>query len=200
MRHGATDAEIQRVVAVIEELGYKASPMPGAQRTAVGLVGNDGRVDSSRLEALPGVAQVIHVTQPYKQVSREWRSENTIVELAPGVTVGGDTVLVIGGPCSVESEEQILSAARMVKAAGGTALRGGAFKPRSSPYSFQGMGEKGLHLLARARKETGLPIVTEAMDSEGAQLVAEIADCIQIGARNMQNYSLLKTVGKLKKP
>jgi 3-deoxy-7-phosphoheptulonate synthase len=174
--------------------------MPGAQRTAVGLVGNDGRVDSSRLEALPGVAQIIHVTQPYKQVSREWRAENTVVELAPGVTVGGDSVVVIGGPCSVESEEQILSAARMVKAAGGTALRGGAFKPRSSPYSFQGLGEKGLKLLARAGKETGLPVVTEAMDSEGAKLVADLADCIQIGARNMQNYSLLKTVGKLKKP
>jgi 3-deoxy-7-phosphoheptulonate synthase len=116
------------------------------------------------------------------------------------VTVGGETVVVIGGPCSVESEEQIMSAARIVKAAGGTALRGGAFKPRSSPYSFQGMGKKGLELLALAGKETGLPIVTEAMDAEGAHMVAEIADCIQIGARNMQNYSLLKTVGKMKKP
>jgi 3-deoxy-7-phosphoheptulonate synthase len=174
--------------------------MPGAQRTAVGLVGNDGRVDSSRLEALPGVAQVIHVSQPYKQVSREWRAENTVVEIAPGVTVGGDAIVVIGGPCSVESEEQILSAARIVKAAGGTALRGGAFKPRSSPYSFQGMGKKGLQLLARAGKETGLPVVTEAMDAEGAELVGEVADCIQIGARNMQNYSLLKTVGRMKKP
>ena len=123
-----------------------------------------------------------------------------MVEIAPGVTVGGNTVVVIGGPCSVESEEQIISAARAVKAAGGTALRGGAFKPRSSPYSFQGMGKKGLELLARAKRETGLPIVTEAMDDEGAELVAEIADCIQIGARNMQNYSLLKTVGRLKKP
>ena len=146
------------------------------------------------------MAQIIHVTQPYKQVSREWRAENTIVEIAPCVTVGGDAVVVIGGPCSVESEEQILSAARLVKAAGGTALRGGAFKPRSSPYSFQGMGKKGLELLARAKKETGLPIVTEAMDAEGAELVAEVADCIQIGARNMQNYSLLKTVGRLKMP
>jgi 3-deoxy-7-phosphoheptulonate synthase len=116
------------------------------------------------------------------------------------VSVGGDAVVVIGGPCSVESEAQILSAARIVRAAGGNALRGGAFKPRSSPYSFQGMGKKGLELLALARKETGLPIVTEAMDAEGAQMVAEVADCIQIGARNMQNYSLLKTVGKLKRP
>jgi 3-deoxy-7-phosphoheptulonate synthase len=181
-------------------MGYEARPMPGAQRTAVGLVGNDGRVDSSRIEALPGVAQVIHVTQPYKQVSREWKPESTVVTLGPGVSVGGDTVVVIGGPCSVESEAQILSSARIVKAAGGNALRGGAFKPRSSPYSFQGMGRKGLELLALAREETGLPIVTEAMDAEGAHMVADLADCIQIGARNMQNYSLLKTVGKLKKP
>jgi 3-deoxy-7-phosphoheptulonate synthase len=200
MQHDATAKDVDRVVSIIQEMGYEARPMPGAQRTAVGLVGNDGRVDASRLEALPGVAQIIHVTQPYKQVSREWRAENTVVEIAPGVTVGADTVIVIGGPCSVESEEQILSAARIVKAAGGTALRGGAFKPRSSPYSFQGMGKKGLELLARAKKETGLPIVTEAMDAEGAELVAEVADCIQIGARNMQNYSLLKTVGRMKKP
>src|ERR1700704_232019 len=200
MAHDATAKDVDRVVSIIQEMGYEARPMPGAQRTAVGLVGNDGRVDASRLEALPGVAQIIHVSQPYKQVSREWRAENTVVEIAPGVSVGGDAVVVIGGPCSVESEEQILSAARLVKAAGGNALRGGAFKPRSSPYSFQGLGEKGLELLARARKATGLPIVTEAMDSEGAQMVAEVADCIQIGARNMQNYSLLKTVGKMKKP
>ena len=200
MAHDATAKDVDRVVSIIKEMGYEARPMPGAQRTAVGLVGNDGRVDASRIEALPGVAQIIHVTQPYKQVSREWRAENTVVEIAPGVTVGGDSVVVIGGPCSVESEEQILAAARIVKAAGGTALRGGAFKPRSSPYSFQGLGEKGLDLLALARDETGLPIVTEAMDDEGARMVADVADCIQIGARNMQNYSLLKTVGKLKRP
>ena len=200
MQRGASAEDVDRVVAIIAEMGYEGRPMPGAQRTAVGLVGNDGRVDSSRLEALPGVAQVIHITQPYKQVSREWRAENTVVTIAPGVTVGGDAVVVIGGPCSVESEEQILSAARTVKAAGGTALRGGAFKPRSSPYSFQGMGRRGLDLLARAREETGLAIVTEAMDPEGAREVADVADCIQIGARNMQNYSLLKTVGKLNRP
>ena len=200
MAHDATAKDVDRVVSIIKEMGYEARPMPGAQRTAVGLVGNDGRVDASRIEALPGVAQIIHVTQPYKQVSREWRAENTVVEIAPGVTVGGENVVVIGGPCSVESEEQILAAARLVKAAGGNALRGGAFKPRSSPYSFQGMGKKGLDLLARARKETGLPIVTEAMDDEGARMVADVADCIQIGARNMQNYSLLKTVGRMKKP
>src|ERR1700741_1085179 len=200
MQHDATAKDVDRVVSIIREMGYEARPMPGAQRTAIGLVGNDGRVDSSRLEALPGVAQIIHVTQPYKQVSREWRSENTVVDIGKGVTVGSDTVVVIGGPCSVESEEQILAAARLVKAAGGTALRGGAFKPRSSPYSFQGLGKKGLDLLAQAGKESGLPVVTEAMDEEGAHLVAELADCIQIGARNMQNYSLLKTVGKMKKP
>jgi 3-deoxy-7-phosphoheptulonate synthase len=200
MQHGASAKDVDRVVTIIGEMGYEARPMPGAQRTAIGVVGNDGRIDSSRIEALPGVAQVIHVTQPYKQASREWREENTVVTIAPGVTIGGDTVAVIGGPCSVESEEQIMAAARIVKASGGTALRGGAFKPRSSPYSFQGIGKKGLAFLARARKETGLPIVTEAMDPEGAKLVAEVADCIQIGARNMQNYSLLKTVGKLNKP
>ncbi|HZS59018.1 MAG TPA: 3-deoxy-7-phosphoheptulonate synthase [Gemmatimonadaceae bacterium] len=200
MKHGAAQVDIDRVVRTIEEMGYQAAPMPGAQRTAVGLVGNDGRVDSSRIEALPGVAQVIHVTQPYKQVSREWRPENTVVTLAPGVTVGGAEVVIIAGPCSVENEDQIMEAARAVKNAGATALRGGAFKPRSSPYAFQGLGKRGLELLAQARKETGLPVVTEAMDEEGAHLVAEYADCIQIGARNMQNYSLLKCVGKLDKP
>lgn len=200
MSHGASAAEIDRVVRTIEEMGYEARPMPGAQRTAVGLVGNDGRVDASRIEALPGVAQVIHVTQPYKQVSREWRPENTIVTIAPGVRVGGTEAVIIAGPCSVENEEQIVTAAREVRAAGAVALRGGAFKPRSSPYSFQGLGRRGLELLAVARRETGLPIVTEAMDESGANLVAEVADCIQVGARNMQNYSLLKAVGRLGKP
>src|SRR5687768_12068693 len=200
MQHGASQADVDRVVRTIEELGYQARPMPGAQRTAVGLVGNDGRVDSSRIEALPGVSQVIHVSQPYKQVSREWRPENTVVTIAPGVRFGGASVPIIAGPCSVETEEQILAAARAVVAAGGCALRGGAFKPRSSPYSFQGLGKRGLELLALAKRETGLAIVTEAMDDEGAHLVAESADCIQIGARNMQNYSLLKTVGRIGKP
>lgn len=200
MRHGATAAEVDRVVRTIEDMGYEARPMPGAQRTAVGLVGNDGRVDASRIEALSGVAQVIHVTQPYKQVSREWRPENTVVTIAPGVAVGGRGVVVIAGPCSVESEEQIVTAARQVRSAGAAALRGGAFKPRSSPYSFQGLGRRGLEFLAIARRETGLPIVTEAVDEAGAHLVAEVADCIQVGARNMQNYSLLKAVGRLGKP
>jgi 3-deoxy-7-phosphoheptulonate synthase len=200
MKHGATTAEIDAVVAAIEEMGYEARPMPGAQRTAVGLVGNDGRVDSSRISALSGVAQVIHVTQPYKQVSREWRPENTIVTIAPGVEVGGNEVVIMAGPCSVESEAQIVLAAQQVKAGGASCLRGGAFKPRSSPYSFQGLGEVGLRYLATAKRETGLAIITEAMDEAGAELVAEYADCIQIGARNMQNYSLLKFVGTLGKP
>ena len=200
MKHGASAAEIDAVVSAIEEMGYEARPMPGAQRTAVGLVGNDGRVDAGRIGALSGVAQIIHVTQPYKQVSREWRPENTIVTIAPGVEVGGSEVVIMAGPCSVESEEQIVTAARQVKAAGASCLRGGAFKPRSSPYSFQGLGEIGLEFLVTARRETGLAIVTEAMDEAGAELVAEHADCIQIGARNMQNYSLLKFVGTLGKP
>src|SRR6185503_10231020 len=200
MQNHATQAEIARVVETIEDMGYAARPMPGETRTTVGLVGNDGRVDGSRIEALPGVAEVIHVSKPYKQVSREWKQENTLVCIAPGVVFGGDAVQIIAGPCSVESEQQILAAARQVRAMGATALRGGAFKPRSSPYSFQGMGKRGLELLALARRETGLAIVTEALDDEGAHVVADVADCIQIGARNMQNYSLLRTVGRLRKP
>ena len=200
MRQDATQQEIERVVKTIEDMGYKARPMPGGQRTAIGLVGNDGRVDGSRIEALGGVAEVIHVSKPYKQVSREWRAENTVVTVAPGVTFGDTSVQIIAGPCSVESEQQIVAAARAVKSAGGTALRGGAFKPRSSPYAFQGLGKKGLELLAVARRETGLPVVTEALDEEGAHLVAEYADCIQVGARNMQNYSLLRAVGRMRKP
>ncbi len=200
MKQTATPADIERVCEWIKEKGYTAQPMPGAQRTAIGLIGNDGRVDGSPLEDMPGVAEVIYVTNPYKQVSREWKQENTIVEIAPGVRFGGTEVPIIAGPCSVESESQILAAAHAVKKAGAVALRGGAFKPRSSPYSFQGMGEQGLKLLALAKRETGLPIVTEAMDEAGAELVAKYADCLQIGARNMQNYSLLKAVGKIGKP
>ena len=200
MRRGATDAEIQRVVAVIEEMGYKARPMPGAQRTAVGLMGNDGSVDASRLEALPGVQDVIHVSKPYKQVSREWQGENTVVRLPGGVTFGGTEVAAIAGPCSVETEGQILEAARQVKEGGAVILRGGAWKPRTSPYSFQGLGRPGLRLLAKAREETGLLICTEAMDPESVGPVGEVADIIQIGARNMQNFSLLKAAGRAGKP
>jgi 3-deoxy-7-phosphoheptulonate synthase len=174
--------------------------MPGAQRTAVGLVGNDGRVDSSRLAALPGVKEIIHVTQPYKQVSREWKPETTKVHLPGDLVIGGDEVVVIAGPCSVESETQIITAAQQVKDAGATMLRGGAFKPRTSPYAFQGLGLEGLKLLAKAREETGLLIVTEAMDADGLGAVAEYADIVQIGARNMQNFSLLKLAGRAGKP
>ena len=200
MRHGAAEEEIQRVAATIEEMGYQARPMPGKQRTTVGLVGNDGRVDGSRLAALPGVQEIIHVTKPYKQVSREWKSDSTIIRLPGGISVGGDEVVVMAGPCSVESERQILDAAWAVRDAGATVLRAGAYKPRSSPYSFQGLGRAGLKLLARAREETGLLIVTEAMDGEEMDFVAETADIIQIGARNMQNYSLLKRAGRAGKP
>lgn len=200
MQHGAGTDEVQRVVETIAELGYQARPMPGRQRTAVGLVGNDGRVDASRLAALPGVREIIHVTRPYKQVSREWCPDATEIRLADGLAIGGKDIVVIAGPCSVESEPQILDAARKVRDAGATLLRGGAFKPRTSPYSFQGLGKEGLELLARAREETGLHIVTEAMDIEGIDLVAEYADIIQIGARNMQNFSLLKHAGRIGKP
>ncbi len=200
MDHNASEAEIGRVCEVIEEMGYQARPMPGRQRTTVGLVGNDGRVDGSRLAALPGVLEIIHVTKPYKQVSREWKPDDTLVPLPGGLAIGGEDVVVMAGPCSVETEEQILTAARQVREAGATVLRAGAFKPRSSPYAFQGLGVAGLRMLARAREETGLLLVTEAMDPEGAELVAEVADIIQVGARNMQNYSLLKKVGRLKKP
>jgi len=200
MRPGATAEEVRLVVATIEELGYEARPMPGRQRTTVGLVGNDGRVDGSRIAALAGVAELIHVTKPYKQVSREWRAEPTVVRLAGGVTIGGPDLAVMAGPCSVESESQILEAARAVRAAGASILRGGAFKPRSSPYAFQGLGPEGLRLLALARAETGLLIVTEAMDAEQLDLVVEVADIVQIGARNMQNYSLLKSAGRSGKP
>jgi 3-deoxy-7-phosphoheptulonate synthase len=200
MHTEASDEQIRRVCETIQEMGFTARPMPGKQRTTVGLVGNDGSVDGSRLEALPGVQEVIHVSKPYKQVSREWRPEPTIVRLPGGLAIGGEDVVVMAGPCSVESERQILTAAAQVRDAGATVLRAGAFKPRSSPYSFQGLGVEGLKLLALAREETGLLIVTEAMDAEGADLVAEVADIIQIGARNMQNYSLLKKVGRLKRP
>ncbi|HEY8196271.1 MAG TPA: 3-deoxy-7-phosphoheptulonate synthase [Gemmatimonadales bacterium] len=200
MRHGAAEEDIQRVAATIEEMGYQARPMPGKQRTTVGLVGNDGRVDGSRLAALPGVQEIIHVTKPYKQVSREWKADSTIVRLPGGLSVGGDDVVVMAGPCSVESERQILDAAWAVRDAGATVLRAGAYKPRSSPYSFQGLGRAGLKLLTRAREETGLLIVTEAMDGEEMDYVAEVADIIQLGARNMQNYSLLKRAGRSGKP
>jgi 3-deoxy-7-phosphoheptulonate synthase len=200
MKHNATEDEIQNVVGVIQDMGYQARPMPGQQRTAVGLIGNDGRVDSGRLEGLPGVLEVIPVTQPYKQVSREWREEDTVVTLANGTTIGGSEIAVMAGPCAVESEGQILEIAHRLRESGATVLRGGAFKPRTSPYAFQGLGKRGLEYLARAREATGMAIVTEALDPEGVQAVAEHADVIQIGARNMQNYPLLRRAGRADRP
>lgn len=200
MKQGATPDQVDAVCEAIRSLGFQPVPMPGVQRTAVGLIGDDSQVDGRFVLGMDGVADVISVTKPFKQVSREWKAEDTEVTIAPGVTFGGASVPVIAGPCSVESEEQIVATAQAVKAAGAKGLRGGAFKPRSSPYAFQGLGKQGLEFLATARRETGLAIVTEAMDEAQAELVAEYADCIQLGARNMQNYSLLKAVGRLRKP
>ncbi len=200
MRHDATADEIAGVVEAIEAMGYEARTVPGRQRTAIGIVGNDGRVDAARLAGLPGVLELLHVSLPYKLVSREWQPESTVVELGHGIRLGGDEVVVMAGPCSVESERQILEAARLVRDAGAVILRAGAFKPRSSPYAFQGLGREGLRLLARAREETGLLIVTEAVDVESLEAVAETADIVQIGARNMQNHALLRKAGRLGKP
>ncbi|CAN5655567.1 3-deoxy-7-phosphoheptulonate synthase [soil metagenome] len=200
MSHNASEADIGRVVSTIRDMGYDARPIPGKQRTAIGLIGNDGKVDSSRLEALPEVLQVIHVTQPYKQVSREWRADPTIIELANGTRIGGDDIVLMAGPCSVESEEQILGVAHRLRDMGATILRCGAFKPRTSPYAWQGLGIRGLELLAEARAQTGLAIVTEALETDTVAAVAEYADIIQIGARNMQNYPLLRRAGKTGRP
>jgi 3-deoxy-7-phosphoheptulonate synthase len=200
MRHDATPEEVQRVVETIEEMGYEARPMPGKQRTAIGLVGNDGRVNADRIQALSGILEIIHVSQPYKQVSWEWRDEPTIVELDNGTRIGGEEIVVMAGPCSVEGEAQIVDVAHRLREAGATVLRAGAFKPRTSPYSFQGMGEAGLKLLDLARRETGLAIVTEALDTDSLAAVVRYADIIQIGARNMQNFSLLRQAGRTGKP
>jgi 3-deoxy-7-phosphoheptulonate synthase len=195
----ATTDDVRRVVEAVENAGLQAHPIPGAQRTAIGITGNRGSVESAAFENLPGVAEVIPVTAAYKLVSREAKREDTVVVIG-GVAVGGQQVVVVAGPCAVESERQALSIARAVKEAGATLYRGGAFKPRTSPYSFQGLGEAGLKILAKVREETGLPIVTEVLDTDSAELVAEYADCLQIGARNMQNFALLKKVGRMRKP
>ena len=195
----ATETDINRVRQKIESLGFRAHIMPGAQKTAIGITGNPGPIDPAEFEDLPGVAEAIRVSKPYKLVSREVKSEDSIINVR-GVPVGGPELVFCGGPCSVESREQILESARVVKAAGGQLLRGGAYKPRTSPYSFQGLGEEGLKLLAEAREATGLGIVTEAIDVETFELVEEYADCVQIGARNMQNFSLLRRAGRSRKP
>jgi 3-deoxy-7-phosphoheptulonate synthase len=199
MRAQATEEDIARVCQKIESFGFRPHIIPGAQRTAIGITGNPGPLDRAEFEDLPGVAEAIPVSKPYKLVSREVKPENTVVKIA-GVGVGGPELVLCAGPCSVESREQILTAARAVKAAGAHLLRGGAYKPRTSPYAFQGLGEQGLKLLAEARAETGLGVVTEAIDVETFDLVEEYADCVQIGARNMQNFSLLRRAGRSRRP
>ena len=200
MKHNATHDQIRHVADVMQELGYEARPIPGRQRTSIGLIGNDGQVEPNLFQSLPGVLEVIPVSHPYKQVSREWREEDTVVELENGTRIGGTDIALMAGPCAVESEEQILGVAEALRGMGATILRGGAFKPRSSPYSFQGLGEQGLKLLAEARSRTGMAVVTEALDVQTADVVAEYADILQVGARNMQNYPLLRKVGRLGKP
>jgi len=199
MRAQAGEDDIRRVCERIQSLGFRPHVMPGAERTAIGITGNHGPVDRAEFEDLPGVAEAIPVSKPYKLVSREVKPDDTIVDVA-GVSVGGSELTLCAGPCSVESREQILAAARAVKAAGAQLLRGGAYKPRTSPYAFQGLGEEGLRYLADARAETGLGIVTEAIDVETFDLVEHYADCIQIGARNMQNFSLLRRAGRSRRP
>jgi 3-deoxy-7-phosphoheptulonate synthase len=199
MRQDATAAEIEGVVRAVAARGFKAHPIPGAQRTAIGITGNRSVVDRPVFESLPGVLEVIPVTHAYKLVSREVKPEDTVVRVGD-VEIGGRDFVICAGPCAVESLDQMLTVARAVKRAGARILRGGAFKPRTSPYSFQGLGEEGLKHLAAAREETGLPVVTEALDTEGVDLVERFADCIQVGARNMQNFSLLKRCGRARKP
>jgi 3-deoxy-7-phosphoheptulonate synthase len=199
MDKDATDAQIQAVVAKIESLGYEAQPMPGGERVAIAILRNPGPVDSALFVDMPGVIQAIPVSRPYKLVSREMKREDTIIHL-PGLDLGRRHFVVIAGPCAVESETQALTIARHVKAAGARIFRGGAYKPRTSPYSYQGMGKAGLKILKQVREETGLFIVTEAVDQDSLKLVAEYADIIQIGARNMQNFSLLRCAGRTKKP
>src|SRR5689334_20333957 len=199
MRANASDADIAAVCERIQSLGFRPHVMPGAERTAIGITGNHGPVPQAEFEDLPGVAEAIAVSKPYKLVSREVKPDDTIVKIA-GAEVGGDRLMLCAGPCSVETREQILASAKAVKASGAQLLRGGAYKPRTSPYAFQGLGEEGLRFLAEAREATGLGVVTEAIDVEVFDLVEQYADCVQIGARNMQNFSLLRRAGRSRKP
>jgi 3-deoxy-7-phosphoheptulonate synthase len=199
MEPHATESDIQHVIARIEELGLKAHRSEGVERTIIGAIGDDRVVKREQLALLPHVENVIPILKPYRLASREFKPKDSIVDVA-GVKVGGKEVVIIAGPCSVEHEEQLLSIATAVRAAGIRLMRGGAYKPRTSPYSFQGLGEDGLKLLAKARKETGLGIVTEVMESADVETVAEYADLIQIGARNMHNTKLLRSLAKVKKP
>lgn len=199
MKSNATRQEIDCVVEVIERLGYRAHILPGATTTAIGITGNDSSIDSAHFENLPGVAQVIRVTKPYKLVTKDLKPNKSIIKVGDA-EIGSDELAIIAGPCAVESRDQTLKIAEVVAKSGAKFFRGGAFKPRTSPYSFQGKGEEGLKILAEVKQRFGLNIITEAMDERGVDLVEKYADCIQIGARNMQNFSLLKYVGKLRKP
>ncbi|HEY3218541.1 MAG TPA: 3-deoxy-7-phosphoheptulonate synthase [Candidatus Limnocylindria bacterium] len=200
MKRGATQKEIDAVVSRIQEFGITPVPLPGAERMAIGTFGSTSRAAAEAVESLPGVAEVVPVSRPFKLASREVIPDDTIVQV-DGVPIGATAPLaVLAGPCSVESREQLLATARAVRAAGATALRGGAFKPRSSPYAFRGLGVDGLELLAEARAETGLAICTEVLSPGDVDAVARVADCLQIGARNMQNFALLDAVGEQPKP
>jgi 3-deoxy-7-phosphoheptulonate synthase len=199
MKQDATEEDVTRVCQVITELGFAPHPMPGESRTAIGITGNQGPIDSTHFEDLPGVAEAIRVTKPYKLVSRALKHEDTIVRVGD-FEIGGDEFAIIAGPCAVETPEQTMEIAEIVAATGVKFFRGGAFKPRTSPYSFQGHGEKGLKILADVRQATGLKIVTEVLDTDTADMVEEYTDVLQIGARNMQNFSLLRRVGKSRKP
>ena len=195
MRTSASQEQISRAIAYVEQNGLKVHLSKGTERTIIGIVGDIRRVSKETIELMDGVDNVMRISKPYKITSREFQAENTVFNVN-GVKVGSKDILIIGGPCSVESREQLLETAIAIKEAGGHALRGGAFKPRTSPYAFQGMGEAGLELLAEVREITGLPIVTEVMATEQVDLVARYADVLQIGARNMQNFNLLHAVGK----
>jgi 3-deoxy-7-phosphoheptulonate synthase len=200
MKHGAPEEDLRHVVEVIEKLGYKAHLIRGVERTVVGAVGDErGKTRLEALKALSGVDDVVPILKPFKLVSRELRQENTEIDVG-GVKIGGREIQIMAGPCSVESREQILEIAEIAKKGGAKILRGGAFKPRTSPYSFQGLEEEGLKLLAEARERTGLKMVTEVMDGHNVELVSDYADILQVGARNMQNFALLKSIGKAKKP
>jgi 3-deoxy-7-phosphoheptulonate synthase len=199
MKPHATQAEVEAVADKIRSLGLTPHAIPGAQRVAIGITGNKGPLEPEIFCSMPGVADAIRVSQPFKLVSREVKEEDTVLDVG-GVRLGGRAIAVMAGPCSVESKDQLLEAAHGVKKHGATFLRGGAFKPRTSPYEFQGLGEEGLKLLALAREATGLKVVTEVMDADDLAMIAEYADVLQIGARNMQNFSLLKRLGAVQKP
>ncbi len=199
MKNDATEEQVQAIIKEIENMGLRGVPMPGAQRTAVCILGNKGPVDDSRLLVMDGVKEAIRVTKPYKLVSRETQPQPTVITVGD-IKIGEGKPVVMAGPCAVESEEQALTIAHIVKEGGAQVFRGGAFKPRTSPYSFQGLGEEGLKILDKVRKETGLLIVTEATDHTNIELVEQYTDIIQIGARNMQNYSLLRRAGHASKP